>query len=49
MTFEPTSDRPPHRDEAEDVRLNKLADVANILVVVFTLGVVAFLVVRALL
>lgn len=49
MTFDPTSDRPPHRDEAENALLNKLADVATILVVVFTLGVVAFLVVRALL
>lgn len=49
MTGAPTSDRPPHRDEAEDVRLNKLVDIANIGVVVFTVAVVAYLFIRSLL
>ena len=39
------SDRPPHRDEA--VRINKLADCANVLVVIFTVVVIGYLILRS--
>lgn len=51
MTRDPTSDRPPHRDDDgdESALLTKLTDVANILVVVFVLGVAGYLFIRAIL